>query len=78
MGLWVWFFFISQGQSGGLQQRQPFFECPLPCPAGMIEFIPSVNAARESKVCISRKHNTKKTMNAGRQIELIEGRKKHS
>ena len=42
----------------------------------MIEFIPSVNAARVGKVCISRKHNTKKPMNAERQIELIEGRKK--
>jgi uracil phosphoribosyltransferase len=42
----------------------------------MIEFIPSVNAARVGKVCINRKHNTKKPMNAERHIDLIEARKK--
>ena len=78
MGSQAWSFFKSQGQVDGLQQQQPRFECLPSCPADLIEFIPSVNAARVGKVCISRKHKTRNTMNLYRHIELIEGRKKNT
>jgi hypothetical protein len=71
-------FFKSQGQVDGLQQQQPRFEFLPSCPADIKGFVPLANAATTGSACISRKHNTKKTMNAGRYIELIEGRKKHS
>ena len=78
MGSQVWSFFKSHGQVDGLQQQQPRFECLPSCPADIKGLIPPANTATTGRACISRKHNTKKTMNTGRQIDLIEARKKNS
>jgi hypothetical protein len=78
MGPQAWSFFKSQGQVDGLQQQQPRFECLPSCPGDIKGFNPLANTATTGSACISRKHKTRNTMNAGRQIELIEGRKKHS
>jgi hypothetical protein len=77
MGLQAWSFFISQGQSAGLQQLQPFFGCPPSCPRGTIRSIPLANAATTGSVCISRKHKARNTMNVERHTDLIEVRKKN-
>ena len=60
MGSQAWSFFKSQGQVDGLQQQQPRFECLPSCPADLIEFIPSVNAARVGKVLHQQKTQDKK------------------